>query len=203
MDGRNLALDDLDLCLRLQPHLLGDKLAGIAQTRKLWRSLLAAPGFQGVAVIARTSGSENVFAGFGASVLVDEAFAAGELGVPREHLNGRVVSNILTGDSLVFSRSRIEEANSTEGLNVVVLAGRWNQDQISEEDAREVRLHLATTFAGLHSGYRFKRLLTELIDEQDRMFGSSVPIMRIHAKLSEHHALAVVERKHPVNPSFA
>ena len=126
---------------------------------------------------------------------MDDRFAENELKDPRPGLNGRVVSSQLAESSLAFSRPKTAADNSADGLNVVVLAGRWDPKLCSEHDIDETRLTLATAFSEAHSGYRFKRILIELMDAQDRLWASAVPLFRIRSNWpDEHRALAVIEK---------
>ncbi len=195
MEWRRPKPEDLDLFLRVHPEPLGPETVADGQADRIWRRLLSAPGFQG-AVVARNQshGAESVAAA-GASVFVDESFAQNELNDPSPGLNGRITASQLGVNSLAFHRDKIAEANSSGGVNVAVLTGRWNPALVDEDEIKQARLTLAASFSELHAGYRFKRLLIELIDEQDRKWASAVPYMRIHTKFpGGTRALAVIEK---------
>jgi len=131
----------------------------------------------------------------GASVFVDEAFAENELNDPRPGLNGRVTGSQLGQGSLAFSRERIAEANSSGGVNVAILTARWNPELVDEAEINDTRLTLSGAFSEAHAGYRFERVLIELIDAQDRRWASAIPFIRIHAEFpGGTRALALVEK---------
>jgi hypothetical protein len=195
LDWRGLTLDDWEPGLQIQPELFGTDALPADSARRLWADLLPAPGFKGAAVTGRDSLGRPQLYAFGASVFVDDAFACQELEMPRPGLNGRVAKSIRARNNIVFSRSKIAAANGGSGLNVVVLAGRWNPAVVDEKEIEEARLHLVSSFASLHAGYRFKRIMIELTNKQDHRFASEVPFMRTHHQFDACRALAVVERK--------
>lgn len=195
MEWRRPKTEDLDLFLRVHPETLGPEAVAARQALQIWRSLLKAEGFQGAVVTGSTGLAAEPISGVGASVFVDESFADNELIDPRPGLNGRVVSSQLEENSVAFNRDKIAEANSSGGVNVAILTGRWNPKLVDEEEIKETRIILANAFSEAHAGYRFKRVLIELIDEQDRKWASAVPFMRIHAEFSGgSRALAVMEK---------
>jgi hypothetical protein len=195
VEWRRPKAEDLDLFLRVHPETLGLETVAASKAPHVWRRLLSAAGFKGAVVTGSKMPAAEPVNGVGASVFVDEHFAQNELNDPRPGLNGRVVSSQLGEGSLAFSRDKIASANSSDGLNVAILTGRWNARLVDEEEIKETRLILASTFSELHAGYRFKRVLIELIDEQDRKWASAIPFMRIHADFcGGRRGLAIMEK---------
>jgi hypothetical protein len=194
LDARKLKPRDLERGMEIHPRLFGDRIASHEAARKLWRELLASPGFNGVAIVGNGASEHERWYGFGASVFVPDAFAREELNQPRPGLNGRIAGSILKGDSIAFDRYGIARENSGEGLNVVVLAGRWNPALTAENQIDQTCRKLASAFAEVHAGYRFKRLITELNDKQDRAYADRAPIIRIHTEYGDGRALGIVEK---------
>jgi hypothetical protein len=191
---RGLTVDDLGPALRIHPELLGQANYPPGTICKIWKDLLSAPGFKGVAIVKPMTDGSEMFAGVGASSFVDEAFAQRELAQPAPGFNGRVILNALRPHSVALTRSKIAECNSNEGVTVAVLAGRWHPGFTAQEDIEEACLHLATSFASLHAGYRFRRVIVELNSDSDWQFYSNLPLMRVHGEFGPKRGFAIVEK---------
>jgi DNA-binding CsgD family transcriptional regulator len=103
--------------------------------------------------------------GFGASVFVNDDFVDEFMAGRRNYLDAALYERILTGPSPVLSEEQIADANSGDGLNLIVLNyGLRDHDLANPETQRVVQVGTAAFFT-LHLGYRVKVILNEVFGE--------------------------------------
>jgi len=99
-------------------------------------------------------------------VLVSKAFADLELANPRPFLNSRILESVAEGRPVALSREQIRKANSTDGLDAVVLYGSWREDLLTPDDVSVVCTLLATRYVQVRLGYRLNRLFMEVVNKE-------------------------------------
>ena len=104
--------------------------------------------------------------GFGASVFVDDAFVDEFLGEERNYLDAALYERIARGPSPVLPPKRIAEANSGNGLNLVVLSFGLRDHDLSNPMTQRVLQMGSTAFYALHAGFRLKTVLNEVYGTQ-------------------------------------
>ena len=105
---------------------------------------------------------------FGASVFVSRAFADEEVSNPRPGLNARIIASIDSSQTVVLNDAELRSANTKGGLDLVVLYPQWRKDILSFEQISEVQMLLASSFLEHHRGFRFNRLISETMNEEER-----------------------------------
>jgi hypothetical protein len=100
--------------------------------------------------------------GFGASVFVDDRFVDEFLGQERNYLDAALYERIVGGVSPVLPPKQIAEANSGEGLNLVVLSFGLRDHDLSSPVTQRVVQMGNTAFYALHAGFKLKTILNEV-----------------------------------------
>ncbi len=177
MFWRKLRKGDLIRCLRIHPELPAGMSEGAAL--RALRMLVDSPSFAGVVIRPTDSAGRTAILGSAASVFVSEAFALSEVERPRPGLAARVLLAQLAGQTVVLSRKEIAQANGTAGLNAVTLWAKWRPDISSRQLVDSIVLEFATSYATLHAGYSFRRVLFEIYDDRDLALLRSTGVGRI------------------------
>ena len=103
--------------------------------------------------------------GFGASVFVTDTFVDEFLSERRHYLDAALYERIIDGPSPVLSEAEIADANSGDGLNLVVLNfGLRDHDLSNMVTQQALRLGNAAFYA-LHAGYRMKTIVNEVFGD--------------------------------------
>jgi len=100
--------------------------------------------------------------GFGASVFVDDGFVDEFLGQERNYLDAALYERLMRGSSPLLTPTQIAEANSGEGLNLVVLSFGLRDYDLSNPVTQRVVQMGSTAFYALHAGFRLKTMLNEV-----------------------------------------
>jgi hypothetical protein len=157
---------DLPHCLRFHPQKNGAETIGAARSAKAWRQLLEATHATRSALVEmRTNGSTEIV-GFGLASFVKKKFAEAEVRNPRPGLNSRIIESVASGNSVICTYSEVREANTCGALQQVILETAW-KTSLPPLLVGEVRVVLGTAYQSLFAGYRFSRILTELVGPQD------------------------------------
>lgn len=144
----------LNPALRLSPRTL-------QQLPAIWRKLAAFGTFSIVEDPLKPYPA--CIEGFGASVFVDDGFVDEFLGKERNYLDAALYERIVSGPSPVLSAKQIAQANSGDGLNLVVLNFGLRDYDLSNPVTQRVVQMGSTAFYALHAGYKFKTILNEVL----------------------------------------
>jgi hypothetical protein len=174
MTLRTLRRDDVGVILEALGWLLGAEADEKGSAYSAWEQLIDAPGFANIVIE-----SDGRLIGFGASVMVSEAFASHELERPGRGIAARVIHEYLTRSGGLLSRQGIAEANTNEGINIVILCGRWIGDDLTADEIRQTQTALARSFVEAHAGYHVKRILKELPCDQDVAYARATKVYRV------------------------
>jgi hypothetical protein len=168
--SRPATLADIDRCLSIQPLYLGDALVGRRAAVDAWKHL-ARDGFSASTVLESTSlPLSDRIVGFGASVFLSSAFLSAELASPRPDINSRIIASVHSGRSVLATHDEIARGNAGVGIDVLVLVGTWRDEILSQQERQEARVNLASGFVQKHSGYRIRRVFTEVAAQPERDF---------------------------------
>ena len=103
--------------------------------------------------------------GFGASVFVADQFVDDFLAARRNYLDAALYEAIIDGPSPVLSDTQIAEANSGDGLNLIVLNYGLRDHDVSNPSTQRVLQVGTTAFYTLHAGYKIKTILNEVYSD--------------------------------------
>src|ERR1700722_8854716 len=164
---RKTRVVDLPECLSLHPAKNGSETVGCHRALKAWQELLnLAHASRGDLVELRRNGKSEIV-GFGFAAFVKRSFAEAEVRHPRPGLNSRIIESVGSANSVIATYDEVRGANTTGDLEQVILDTSWKHGHLNAAQVDEVRVLLGLAYQELHAGYRFSRILTELVDELD------------------------------------
>ena len=187
---------DLFECLEIQPACIGDQIVGRTTALRVWKDFLSSQSLQ-----ANVIESEHPLAGHrivacGMGVFVSAAFADREIRIPRPGLNSRIVASAASGESVVLGRAEIAAGNAGTGVDFVNMYGTWCDGIMNAHQLAEVHALLGTSFVEHFAGYRFNRVLKEVIGASQIALACATGTYRLVAELQKsERALAVVTRE--------
>ncbi|HEU4618919.1 MAG TPA: hypothetical protein VFV10_12835 [Gammaproteobacteria bacterium] len=152
---------DLQDCAALLPNAFKASAGVRARLPELWQRLIEvnAPnviviedegGLEGCAISAHVSGA-----------FVDEALAE-----PKPHLSARFYEQMLAGRSVLSTPAEVRRANSSAGLNLLVLHFGLLDHDLSSERTRAALRSGSQAFYFFNGGYRYKLLVNEVYGRQ-------------------------------------
>ena len=147
--------------------VLGPRYQGRAKADLLpaWLRLLGSEAMK-AAVFEESEGTRLAIRGFGISVFVTDNFVRELKTPPLFWFGPELAKRILRGDSPVLSEKQIREANSKEGLNLVV----WEALPRPGFDKRNDIYHLmVTSFIEMHRGFFWKEMITSQVESAERL----------------------------------
>lgn len=148
---------------------------------------------------------------FGASAFVTDAFAREFTDNPSPYVSALVYEQMVEGRSPVLSQSQVRDANSSSGLNLVVLHfGLRNHDMANARTQAALQVGSAA-FYFCHAGYRLKLLINEVYGAQHAsyMTAGGVPLFADFATggnpvpadvPAEHRPFLFVQRREAIAP---
>lgn len=164
---RTTQASDLPECLALHPAKNGAEAVGASCAFKAWRQLLEMTYASRSALVELNWNGKIEIVGFGFATFVKKRFAEAEVLDPRPGLNARIIESLLTGNCVVATYKEVRDANTSGDLEQVILDTSWKNCLLSATQRDEVRVMLGRAYQSLFAGYRFSRILTELVDELD------------------------------------
>jgi hypothetical protein len=169
MIWRGLREEDLAACLSVDPARIGAETVGYNRAIDAWRDLIRSPSFHSAVIEADPPIAGHSIVAFGASVFVSRAFADEEISNPTPGLNARIITSIASVRPAVLNKAELRSANTEGGLDLVVLCPKWRKGILSAKQVSEVQMLLASSFLQHHLGFRLNRLITEIMDEEERV----------------------------------
>jgi hypothetical protein len=170
---------DLSECLKLHPAKNGAETVGHCRALEAWQRLFVMSHASRSAVVERHSKGTTEIAGFGFATFVKKSFAAAEVQNPRPGLNARIIESIVNGKSVIATYEEVREANTRDGLEQVILETSWKNGPLNPAEVDEVRVLLSRAYQELHAGYRFSRILSEMVDELDLWHVRDHPLLKV------------------------
>jgi hypothetical protein len=164
---RKTQASDLGKCLQLHPAKNGSEIVGDSRALRAWQQLFETSHATRSAVVEMSEGSRAEIVGFGLASFVKKNFADDEVGNPRPGLNARIIESIVNGHSVIATLAEIRDANTHGDLQQVILDTSWKNGSLTAAQVDEVRVLLGRAYQELFAGYRFSRILTEMVDELD------------------------------------
>jgi hypothetical protein len=158
---------DLPECLSLHPAKNGAETVGSHRALKAWQELFNLTHASRSAVVELRRNGKIEIAGFGFAAFVKQSFAEAEVRNPRPGLNSRIIGSIVGQNPVTATYEEVRAANTTGGLEQVILDTSWKHGHLNAAQVDEVRVLLGLAYQELYAGYHFSRILTELVDELD------------------------------------
>jgi len=164
---RKTQAGDLSECLGLHPAKNGSEC--VAPTRLLgaWRQLFEMSYATRSAVVELRTPKQMEIVGFGFASFVRKAFAEAEIRNPRPGMNARIIESIVNGKSVIATYEEVRDANTRGDLQQVILDTSWKNGALTPTEVDEVRVLLGRAYLELFAGYRFSRILSEMVDGLD------------------------------------
>src|SRR5580692_3477367 len=158
---------DLAECLRLHPAKNGAEIVGHARAVRAWQELFEMSHATRSALVETHRKDRVEIVGFGFASFVKKSFAEDEVRNPRPGLNSRIIESIVNGNSVIATYTEVRDANTRSDLQQVILDTSWKNGPLATAQVNEVRILLGQAYQELFAGYRFARILTEIVDELD------------------------------------
>lgn len=158
---RPMRLSDVPECVKLvatHPILAPRYAEGIVNLSPAWRRLLANDWFWITAVFEEVEGANVRRHGVGISVFVHEDFLHEAKKLPFFWLGPEIAKRVIGGRSPLLTEKQVAEANSREGLNLVVWQIGVNPEDVKRPEAMATG---ATAFVELHRGFRLKEMIVQ------------------------------------------
>jgi hypothetical protein len=158
---------DLRECLLIEPARVGAERIGLKRAVRAWRAIFN-NGDSCVACLVEkiTPGSKEVV-GFGMAVFVTSLFADVVLEDPQPGLNARVIESIDAGHSVIPAYRYLQTANASATLDHVVMYSCEKLHSLNPNELSLVRNHLARAYMESFAGYRLRRMLYEIVREDE------------------------------------
>jgi hypothetical protein len=164
---RKTQASDLAECLQLHPGKDGAEIVGHARAVRAWQQLFEMCHATRSALVEMHGKGRVEIVGFGFGSFVKKSFAEDEVRNPRPGLNSRIIESIVNGNSVIATYAEVRDANTRSDLQQVILDTSWKNGPLTTAQVDEVRVLLGRAYQELFAGYRFSRILTEMIDELD------------------------------------
>jgi hypothetical protein len=113
-----------------------------------------------------TPGSSEIV-GFGLAVFVTSTFADAALADPQPGLNASIIESIDAGKSVIPPYRYLQAANASATLDHVVMYSSEKSGSLNPNELALVRNHLARAYSDSFVGYRLRRMLNEIVDEEE------------------------------------
>jgi hypothetical protein len=164
---RKTRASDLPECLKLHPAKNGAENVGDSRAIKAWQQLLEMTHASRSALVELNWNGKVEIVGFGFGSFVKKSFAEAEVLNPKPGLNSRIIESLVRGNCVIATYEEVRDANTRGDLEQVILDTSWKDRRLTATQRDEVRVLLGRAYQELFSGYRFSRILTELVDELD------------------------------------
>jgi DNA-binding CsgD family transcriptional regulator len=172
--------DDLPHCLALLPA--GFRATGEVRQHlpSLWAALIAREAH----IFAIIEDLERPFPerieAFGMSTFVTDGFLSAFESAPRSQLAALVYERMLAGEDVLLNANELATANSTSGINAVVLhSGMCNEDLSDLRSAQAMNAG-AAAFYFFHGGYRIQAIVNEVFGSQTARFMEAGGFRLVH-----------------------
>jgi hypothetical protein len=164
---RRTRAGDLAKCLQLHPAKNGAELVGDARAVCAWRQLFEMSHATRSVVVEMRVKDRVEIVGFGLASFVKKSFVDDEVRNPRPGLNSRIIESIMNGNSVIATYAEVRDGNTRGDLQQVILDTSWKHGYMTATQVDEVRVLLGRGYQEMFAGYRFSRILSEMVDELD------------------------------------
>ena len=165
---RPTRLNDLDACLSIIRNGFAFGPDDRAALPALWHHLIAGGMAESAVIEDRDRPAGRRVVGFGMTVFVTDQFVEeAKHGLP-PYLARHVLCLWQEGRAPFLTAEQIRRANSTEGLNGLILHNGWENGGLTVDQASALRQKIIEGFFAHHSGYRLRCILHEIYGAAER-----------------------------------
>jgi hypothetical protein len=164
---RAIGKADLRECLLLQPARIGAERIGVKRALRAWTTILNDGNACIASLVEKITPSSREIVGFGMAVFVTSSFADAILGNPQPGLNASIIESIDAGKSVIPSYRYLQTANASATLDHVVMYSSDKPSSLNSNELGLVRNLLARAYLDSFVGYRLRRMLHEIVDEEE------------------------------------
>jgi hypothetical protein len=158
---------DLQECLLLQPARLGAERICEKRALRAWMKILNDSDACIASLVEKITPDSTEIVGFGVAVFVSSSFADAILANPRPGLNASIIESIDAGKSVIPPYSYLQAANAAATLDHVVMYPHEKSSRLNSNELGLVRNHLARAYLDSFVGYRLRRMLYEIVDDDE------------------------------------
>jgi hypothetical protein len=158
---------DLQECLRLQPARVGAERIGMKRALRAWTTILNDGDTCVASLVEKITPSSREIVGFGLAVFVTSSFADEKLADPQPGLNASIIESIDARKSVIPSYRYLQSANASATLDHVVMYSSEKSGSLNSSELGLVRNFLARAYLDGFIGYRLRRMLYEIVDEEE------------------------------------
>jgi hypothetical protein len=167
LNCRPLGEADLRECLLIEPARVGDERIGPKRALRAWETIFKNGDSRVAYLVEKMAPGSREVVGFGMAVFVTSVFADAMLADPQPGLNARIIESIDAGHSVIPSYRYLEAANASATLDHVIMYSCEKQDRLDSNELSLVRNHLARAYMESFVGYRLRRMLYEIVREDE------------------------------------
>jgi hypothetical protein len=179
---RPIGKADLQECLLLQPARFGAERIGVKRALRAWTTILDDGDACIASLVEKTTPRSTEIVGFGLAVFVTSTFADAALADPQPGLNARIIESIDAGKSVIPPYRYLQAANGSATLDHVVMYSTEKSGSLHPNELGLVRNHLARAYSDSFVGYQLRRMLYEIVDDEE------------FEKLKGYRGLRIVQR---------
>jgi hypothetical protein len=158
---------DLRECLLLRPARLGAERIGVKRALRAWTTVLDDGDACITSLVEKITPGSSEIVGFGLAVFVNSTFADATLANPQPGLNASIIESIDAGKSVIPAYRYLQTANASATLDHVVMYSCEKQDSLNSNELGLVRNQLARAYLDSFVGYWLRRMLYEIVDDDE------------------------------------
>jgi hypothetical protein len=164
---RPIGKADLQECVLLQPARLGAERTGVKRALRAWKTILNDGDACNASLVEKITPDSREIVGFGLAVFVSSSFADAILADPQPGLNASIIESIDAGKSVIPPYRYLQAANAAATLDHVVMYSSEKASCLNSNELGLVRNQLARAYLDAFVGYRLRRMLYEIVDDDE------------------------------------
>jgi hypothetical protein len=146
---------------------MGSERIGSRRALRAWQIIFDNGEARVACLVEKIAPGSRQIVGFGMAVFVTSLFADAMFANPQPGLNARIIESIDAGHSVIPSYRYLQTANASATLDHVILYSCEQQDCLNLNELGLVRMHLARAYMESFVGYRLRRMLYEIVREDE------------------------------------
>jgi hypothetical protein len=158
---------DLRDCLLLHPARVGAERIGLKRALRAWKVIFNNGDSRVAYLVEKITSEDKEIVGFGMAVFVTSSFADATLANPLPGLNASIVESVDAGKSVIPTYRYLQTANASATLDHVVMYSCEKQSSLNPNELGLVRNYLARAYMESFAGYRLRRMLYEIVSEDE------------------------------------